>query len=177
MKIRFRIGIILAIVSTAILLLLTYFVGTESYRNLLFLWEETFRRNWSALTANLTDHEAFMKYILPLRTLRDFPIFQTYIIVILSISYWVKDKNNLNNIEFSKEDSFFEYFQKAHYKKITIMDFLLLFAMFYIIREILKLMQGFGFPYMYGPLFLVISIIFVILYFINEYKKYKNQVI
>lgn len=171
---RLKIGIALGFVATIIVVLWSMFEETYTYRNFLFWWEETFRPNWSELTRGLSRDEAYVEFILPYRSLRGFPLFPTYLFILIFLKYWIRNDNKQYSI--SKDVSFLEYINRFNFKTLNFSDFVFVFSIYYIFREVIKAIIGFGFPYIYGPLFLVIAIGYVVFYTLHQKKIYNRLV-
>lgn len=174
-KKRLIIGVIMGVVTIIVTFRLLYFLDSDAYWNFLIRWEEAFRPNWNSLTSGLSDREAFMKYIWPIKTFKDWPVTTLSVLSIMAITSWTIDNRSKNKQKFPYVNNFSDYLKMKFKGRTEPKDTLVFFAITFLFVEIVKQVNGFGFPYVYGPLFPILAVVFIVVFLVLDYRFYKNN--
>ncbi|MDO5028193.1 MAG: hypothetical protein Q4E36_02900 [Bacillota bacterium] len=162
-----------AILILGVLIALYYLWGYLDYkyeRQILFFWESNFRKNWSGLTAGMTDQEIFQVYMEPFNnnSWRRFPIHMIFILAVRAVVKWAKGTYNCPKVYYGS-------FYKFLFSNIERFDgYVFVFAIYVFIEQIIKRLIGMDLSYVYGPLFLVLPLVYILYYIIKEYRIWKD---
>lgn len=140
----------------------------ETFRSFLLFWEETFRKNWSDLTKGLSDLEIYKTYLVPGYKFKRFPFDLACILLLRSFYQKYKGIDQRPRVYYN---SFFKYLNS---NTVQPADAVFIFSAVFFIGELVKFFIRRCFPYTYGPLFLILPLIYMAYYLSKEYKAWQK---
>lgn len=163
---------LVVVIFSALYISWIFYLHNRSRMDIIFWWEKTFRLDWETITSGMTNYEIYMTYIKPYEKLNEF----SYMFGFLLLGKPLFDKlSNKKDKDYSKCVTMKDFLKVYIQRQRNFKAMLFHFSYIVLLKQIIKQIFGFGFPYVYGPLFIMLPIIYLLYDFSTEYMKWETM--
>ena len=153
-----------------ILVTLTYSILEKYNDQIILLWQKTFRPGFTELTSQMSEIEILRNFVWNEKI-------PTIIFILIIINLY----KGFSSKESHKEDyssciDFKSFLKRFNKRKNPIRNALLVSNSLVLFHQIYKQVKyRYGFPYLYGPLFIILPIIYILIDIVSSYVIWKKS--